>query len=134
MDLPHRKPQRLKGYDYSQNNAYFITICTQNRLHLLGGIVNETVELSDAGKMAEERFLNIAKDTEVNIEKYVFMPNHIHAIVLIDHNGTTQGSFPTVSASTRSASSESTSSDSTSGTDEPSPTTAGVSGSSASPS
>jgi len=97
MDLPHRKPQRLKGYDYSQNNAYFITICTQNRLHLLGGIVNETVELSDAGKMAEERFLNIAKDTEVNIEKYVFMPNHIHAIVLIDHNGTTQGSFPTVS-------------------------------------
>ncbi len=31
MDLPKRKPTRLKGYDYSQSGAYFITICTQNR-------------------------------------------------------------------------------------------------------
>ena len=26
-----RKSIRLKGYDYGQNGAYFITICTDNR-------------------------------------------------------------------------------------------------------
>lgn len=35
MDLPKRKEYRLKNYDYSQNGAYFITICTKNRQHIL---------------------------------------------------------------------------------------------------
>ena len=42
-------------------------------------------------------FLNIAKESSINIDKYVFMPNHIHAILTINYDGTTQGSFPTVS-------------------------------------
>jgi len=33
LNLPQRKLQRLKNYDYSQKNAYFITVCTQNRLN-----------------------------------------------------------------------------------------------------
>jgi putative transposase len=39
MDLPKRKPNRLKGYDYSQSGAYFITICVKDRQKLLGKIV-----------------------------------------------------------------------------------------------
>ena len=35
MDLPNRKPHRLKNYDYSQPNAYFVTICTENRKNML---------------------------------------------------------------------------------------------------
>jgi REP element-mobilizing transposase RayT len=72
-------------------------------LPLLGRIVNDSVELSEAGKMTDERFLNIAKESDINIDKYVIMPNHIHAIVTISSQGamqdtgTTQGSFPTVS-------------------------------------
>ncbi len=39
MQLPKRKNIRLKDYDYSQNSAYFITICTHNRECLFGEIV-----------------------------------------------------------------------------------------------
>jgi putative transposase len=97
MDLPQRKPQRLRNYDYSQNNAYFITICTQNRCHLFGKIENMMVKLNPEGKMVEERLLNISNDNEVVIDKYCIMPNHIHAIIILSHEGTTQGSFPTIS-------------------------------------
>lgn len=34
-----RKPNRLSNYDYSQNGAYFITICTYNRKCILSDIV-----------------------------------------------------------------------------------------------
>ena len=45
MELPKRKPTRLKGYDYSQNGAYFITICTHNRRYLFSNIVGAIHEL-----------------------------------------------------------------------------------------
>ena len=38
MELPQRKSNRLTNYDYSQNGAYFITICTKDRRHLLSKI------------------------------------------------------------------------------------------------
>ena len=41
MELQQRKPNRLKEYDYSQNGAYFITICVQNRHEILCKIVGE---------------------------------------------------------------------------------------------
>ena len=37
-DIHHRHSIRLKGYDYSQEGLYFITICTQNHKHLFGEI------------------------------------------------------------------------------------------------
>ncbi|MCD6234217.1 MAG: hypothetical protein J7K63_04165 [Candidatus Marinimicrobia bacterium] len=36
----HRRSIRLKGYDYSQAGAYFVTMCTQNRECLFGEIVD----------------------------------------------------------------------------------------------
>ncbi|WMJ22009.1 transposase [Paludicola sp. MB14-C6] len=95
-ELPQRKLQRLKGYDYSHNGAYFITICTQNRQQLFGEIFNNTMLINNAGKMIEERLLNIINDV-VFLDKHIIMPDHIHAIVIINHNGTTQGPFPTLS-------------------------------------
>jgi len=41
MDLPKRKPTRLKGYDYSTPGAYFITICVKGRKQLLCKIVGD---------------------------------------------------------------------------------------------
>ena len=38
MEYPRKKPNRLPDYDYSQNGAYFITICTKDRKHLLSRI------------------------------------------------------------------------------------------------
>ena len=41
-ELPKRKNNRLKDYNYSRNGAYFITICTHNKVHLFGQIVGAT--------------------------------------------------------------------------------------------
>ncbi|NJD04808.1 MAG: hypothetical protein FIA99_19910 [Ruminiclostridium sp.] len=59
LDLPQRKLQRLKNYDYSQNGTYFITICTHNREHLFGRIDNGKIILNNAGKMVFEKFSEI---------------------------------------------------------------------------
>jgi putative transposase len=47
----HRRSIRLKGYDYSQAGAYFITLCTQDRACLFGKVVNGEMRLNDAGRM-----------------------------------------------------------------------------------
>ena len=97
MPFFSRKPQRLKDYDYSRNNAYFLTVCTQNKKHILGSVSDGKMILSEFGKQVDKRILNIEKMYGVNIENYVIMPNHIHILLLIDGIGTTQGLFPTVS-------------------------------------
>ena len=47
----HRRSIRLKGYDYRQAGAYFVTICTQDRAFLFGQVVHDEMQLNDAGKM-----------------------------------------------------------------------------------
>jgi len=96
LSLPDRKPTRLKGYDYSQNGAYFITICTDKKLHLFGEIANGEMHLNDLGKIVNLEILNIESHyTNIRTDKYVIMPNHIHIIISISE---TEGinPFPTV--------------------------------------
>ena len=79
-----RKSIRLKGYDYSQNGAYFVTICTQHREHLFGRIVDGKMMLNHAGKIAQnelQKTLTIRKNMDIYC--FVIMPNHIHFIVVI---------------------------------------------------
>ena len=62
MNLPKRKQNRLQNYDYSQNGAYFITICTQNRAQILCDIVGEgspLPQLTVQGKIAEKIILSV---------------------------------------------------------------------------
>ena len=49
--LPKRRSLRLKDYDYSQSGAYFVTMCTQGRTCLFGDIINDQMNLNDAGNM-----------------------------------------------------------------------------------
>ena len=51
-DFNHQQSIRFNGYDYSRSGAYFITICTHEREHLFGDIVNETMELNIFGDIA----------------------------------------------------------------------------------
>lgn len=94
MELPKRKPTRLKGYDYSQNGAYFITICTNNRKCILSNIVGEGLcalpknTLTYIGKEIEKTIQYINDNyNNVSIDKYVIMPNHIHLIIILDDSG-----------------------------------------------
>ncbi len=50
-----RKSIRLRGYDYSQQGLYFITICTQNRACLFGFIEHSSMMLNDSGKMVQNQ-------------------------------------------------------------------------------
>ena len=95
MELPKRKPTRLKEYDYSQNGAYFVTICTKDRKPLLSKIiVGEGLcalpknILTPIGQEVEKciQYINDKYDNVV-MEKYVIMPNHIHLIVVINDSG-----------------------------------------------
>ncbi|KJS85459.1 MAG: transposase [Peptococcaceae bacterium BICA1-8] len=92
-ELPRRKPNRLKDYDYSQNGAYFITICTKDRKNILWnnfvGACIARPHLSSIGNIVDNTIQNIPhiyKNT-VSLEKYVLMPNHIHMIIIIRENG-----------------------------------------------
>jgi putative transposase len=78
----HRRSIRLKGYDYSQEGLYFITLCTQNRVCLFGKIENEKMMLNDAGRIANECWLNIPNHfPNVILHEFIIMPNHVHGII-----------------------------------------------------
>jgi REP element-mobilizing transposase RayT len=83
---------RLKNWNYGWNGAYFITICTQNRIHYFGEIENREMQLSKIGKMAEKYWYEIPQHFPfVKLGEFVVMPNHIHGIIIIDktNNGET---------------------------------------------
>ena len=81
---PKRKPTRLKEYDYSTPGCYFITICTNQKTHLFGEILDGRMYLSEVGKIATQEILKIDSHyINVQVDKYVIMPNHIHMIVVI---------------------------------------------------
>ncbi|MFA6428282.1 MAG: transposase [Candidatus Buchananbacteria bacterium] len=84
MENRHRKSIRLPGYDYSQNNSYFVTICTQGRKNLFGEIKNGELVLNEVGKMIKESWLAIPQFyLGAMLDEFVVMPNHFHGIILI---------------------------------------------------
>ena len=102
MDLPKRKPTRLKNYDYSSTGAYFITICTKNRKEILSKIdVGTGVPdcpkniLSEYGKIADEQIKTMNDLYEnLSVDKYIIMPNHIHLLIRILNNDNGQSGTP----------------------------------------
>lgn len=91
MPFFSRKSPRLKDYDYSQCGMYFVTICTHEKRRLFGDVNM----LNTFGCIAETELLEIEKHNScVSVEKYVVMPNHIHAIIFIDHE---HGKAPSLS-------------------------------------
>ena len=83
-EIHHRKSIRLKDYDYSSEGLYFITICTQNREHLFGKIVNDKMILNSAGLMIERIYKELSDNFEnAQLEEYVIMPNHFHCIIKV---------------------------------------------------
>lgn len=76
---------RLKGFDYSMNGAYFITICTKNRMPFFGEIENEKMKLNALGEQADYYWRQIPQHfSMVKLDFFVVMPDHIHGIIFID--------------------------------------------------
>jgi len=82
-----RKRIRIKDCDYSQNGAYFVTICTADRDNLFGEIVGANcvrLTLSNIGFVAEKEISALSNTYDyVCVDKYVVMPNHIHMLIII---------------------------------------------------
>lgn len=84
----NRRSIRLKGYDYSQEGAYYITICVEQRLCLFGSIDNSEMILNDAGRMVEKEWLNLKERFPyIELHEYVVMPDHFHGILEITNVG-----------------------------------------------
>ena len=79
-----RKTIRIKGYDYSQAGAYFITICANKGEFFFGEISKSDVVLTDIGIVAQKYWAaNIHHFKNVKLDQFVIMPNHIHGIIIL---------------------------------------------------
>lgn len=82
--IHHRKSIRLKGYDYSQEGLYFITICCHGMVCRFGSISGKTMVLNGYGQIAHDEWLKTCEiRPNVELGEFVVMPNHIHGIVRI---------------------------------------------------
>ena len=88
-NYPERKRLRLENFDYSQNNAYFVTICTDKRQHLFDEIALDSVGAdpcvrpSDVNNMLMKWLNKIEeKFSDYILDMYAIMPDHIHFIVI----------------------------------------------------
>jgi putative transposase len=91
MNLPdhHRRSIRLKGYDYTQPGAYFVTICACQREEIFGTVINGVIQLSPIGKIVQAEWFHSAevrKEIRLFEDEFVVMPNHMHGIVWIVEN------------------------------------------------
>ena len=97
---PVRKSPRIPRYDYGTVNSYFVTICTHEKkcIFYTGDVLNVR------GEIVQECIEKISKlYAGYRVDKYVVMPNHIHAIITIDAVGAKElsdviGQFKSVTA------------------------------------
>lgn len=83
-DIHHRRSIRLKGYDYSQAGAYFVTICTQSRECLFGDVIESEMRANNVGRMILKWWTESAiKFNNIELDESVIMPNHFHGIINI---------------------------------------------------
>ena len=84
MKLHDRKSPRAQWHDYN-GAEYFVTICTKNRLHYFGEVVDGTMQLTDVGKYASQCIMKISEiHPNAEMPLFVIMPNHIHMVIILD--------------------------------------------------
>ncbi len=80
----HRRSIRLPGYDYGQDGQYFITINTKHRVCYFGDVIDGKMVRNEFGEIAHKEWLKTAEmRTNVLLDEFIVMPNHIHCIIFI---------------------------------------------------
>lgn len=119
-NLPQRKQIRLKGYDYSENGYYFVTICTQDRVCMFGNINNvgvwrdkpflgrdkPTMALNNCGEIVNNIWYSLPDHHPVQLDIFQIMPNHVHFILQIISGASStidSGALPEGSGASRRA-------------------------------
>lgn len=113
LDVHHRHSIRLQEYDYSQNGAYFVTLCAFQLECLFGEITvpvgagskpalsNPTLskpaqedapagmELNEFGRLLDFTWHDLPNhNRNICLDLFVIMPNHIHGIIVIENDRT----------------------------------------------
>jgi REP element-mobilizing transposase RayT len=84
-EMHHRRSIRLQGYDYSNQGAYFVTICTWNRENILGDVFNSVMQLNSFGEIVMKCWQDLPIHYKyIALDEVVIMPNHLHGIIWIN--------------------------------------------------
>jgi REP element-mobilizing transposase RayT len=84
LDRHHRRSIRLRGYDYTQAGAYFITICARHRACIFADIEAGSIRLTAVGEIATACWEVIPDHfPHADLDAFIVMPNHLHGIVVI---------------------------------------------------
>jgi REP element-mobilizing transposase RayT len=84
-----RRSIRLRGYDYASAGAYFVTLCTRERECLFGDVIDNAIMLNETGRLVADEWLRSATlRTEIDLDAWIVMPNHLHGIVVINDQPT----------------------------------------------
>ncbi len=85
--LHHRKPNRLRGFNYAQDRLYFITSCVQDRVRVFGEIIAHQMILNEFGLIADRQWQWLENQYPyVRVHAHIVMPDHVHAIVEINRD------------------------------------------------
>jgi REP element-mobilizing transposase RayT len=83
----HRRSIRLKGYNYAQSGAYFVTICTWQRQGLFGEITNKEMHLNIYGEIIQRYWGSLPEhQDDLELDEFIVMPNHVHGIIVLIDN------------------------------------------------
>ncbi len=83
-EIHHRASIRLQEYDYSSVGAYFVTICTFQRKCLFGEIIDGKMNLNEYGEIVKNEWIKSSEiRQEIELDEWIIMPNHFHAIIFI---------------------------------------------------
>lgn len=80
---------RLVGWNYTTPGWYFVTVCTDDRVHFFGEVIETPngearMILSPMGEIiASELLLVQTRRPDVCIDTFVVMPNHVHILLEI---------------------------------------------------
>jgi putative transposase len=80
----HRRSIRLRGYDYGQAGAYFVTLCALGRACAFGEVVDGVMRLNACGTIVDALWRAIPVHFPgTSIDEYVVMPNHLHGVLVL---------------------------------------------------
>ncbi len=83
-DRFHRRSIRLRGYDYTRAGAYYVTVCTHDRMPLFGDVVNGVMVPNAMGHIVQRCWDAIPDHMPMVVcDAFVVMPNHVHGIIMI---------------------------------------------------
>jgi len=78
---------RLKGFNYSRNGYYFVTICTRDKECVLGDVLDGEMSLSPIGEIIAEEWQKTEQiRSNVSLDVWIVMPNHLHGIIIINND------------------------------------------------